>query len=297
MREEILYEIAFIESALDDPEHISLEDYPQQLTVKITDLGHRLKKLLDSANDGRMMKEGIHTVIVGKPNVGKSSLLNILVGEEKAIVTDIAGTTRDIIEEYVSVQGIPFHITDTAGIRNTEDVVEKIGVEKAKKALFEADLVIYMIDASVPLDQNDSDIMKMAEDKKMIILLNKSDLSVCVTEEQLKSNVSDGLKIIKTSTKEKEGIDVFIETIKDMFFHNEISYNDEVYITNLRHKEAIEDAYESIGQVAKSINDQMPEDFYSIDLMNAYASLGTIIGEEVGEDLVNEIFSKFCMGK
>ncbi len=297
LREDILYEIAFIESALDDPEHISLEDYPQQLTVKITDLGHRLKKLLDSANDGRMMKEGIHTVIVGKPNVGKSSLLNILVGEEKAIVTDIAGTTRDIIEEYVSVQGIPFHITDTAGIRNTEDVVEKIGVEKAKKALFEADLVIYMIDASVPLDQNDSDIMKMAEDKKMIILLNKSDLSVCVTEEQLKSNVSDGLKIIKTSTKEKEGIDVFIETIKDMFFHNEISYNDEVYITNLRHKEAIEDAYESIGQVEKSINDQMPEDFYSIDLMNAYASLGTIIGEEVGEDLVNEIFSKFCMGK
>ncbi len=297
LREDILYEIAFIESALDDPEHISLEDYPQQLTVKITDLGHRLKKLLDSANDGRMMKQGIHTVIVGKPNVGKSSLLNILVGEEKAIVTDIAGTTRDIIEEYVSVQGIPFHITDTAGIRNTEDVVEKIGVEKAKKALFEADLVIYMIDASVPLDQNDSDIMKMAEDKKMIILLNKSDLSVCVTEEQLKSNVSDGLKIIKTSTKEKEGIDVFIETIKDMFFHNEISYNDEVYITNLRHKEAIEDAYESIGQVAKSINDQMPEDFYSIDLMNAYASLGTIIGEEVGEDLVNEIFSKFCMGK
>ena len=297
LREDILYEIAFIESALDDPEHISLEDYPQQLTVKITDLGHRLKKLLDSANDGRMMKEGIHTVIVGKPNVGKSSLLNILVGEEKAIVTDIAGTTRDIIEEYVSVQGIPFHITDTAGIRNTEDVVEKIGVEKAKKALFEADLVIYMIDASVPLDQNDSDIMKMAEDKKMIILLNKSDLSVCVTEEQLKSNVSDGLKIIKTSTKEKEGIDVFIETIKDMFFHNEISYNDEVYITNLRHKEAIEDAYESIGQVAKSINDQMPEDFYSIDLMNAYSSLGTIIGEEVGEDLVNEIFSKFCMGK
>ena len=297
LREDILYEIAFIESALDDPEHISLEDYPQQLTVKITDLGHRLKKLLDSANDGRMMKEGIHTVIVGKPNVGKSSLLNILVGEEKAIVTDIAGTTRDIIEEYVSVQGIPFHITDTAGIRNTEDVVEKIGVEKAKKALFEADLVIYMIDASVPWDQNDSDIMKMAEDKKMIILLNKSDLSVCVTEEQLKSNVSDGLKIIKTSTKEKEGIDVFIETIKDMFFHNEISYNDEVYITNLRHKEAIEDAYESIGQVAKSINDQMPEDFYSIDLMNAYASLGTIIGEEVGEDLVNEIFSKFCMGK
>ncbi len=297
LREDILYEIAFIESALDDPEHISLEDYPQQLTVKITDLGHRLKKLLDSANDGKMMKEGIHTVIVGKPNVGKSSLLNILVGEEKAIVTDIAGTTRDIIEEYVSVQGIPFHITDTAGIRNTEDVVEKIGVEKAKKALFEADLVIYMIDASVPLDQNDSDIMKMAEDKKMIILLNKSDLSVCVTEEQLKSNVSDGLKIIKTSTKEKEGIDVFIETIKDMFFHDEISYNDEVYITNLRHKEAIEDAYESIGQVAKSINDQMPEDFYSIDLMNAYASLGTIIGEEVGEDLVNEIFSKFCMGK
>lgn len=301
LREDILFEIAFIESALDDPEHISLEGYPEKLSVKIEEIGEKIKKLLDSVSDGKILKEGINTVIVGKPNVGKSSLLNILVGEEKAIVTEIAGTTRDIIEETVLIKGIPFNITDTAGIRNTDDVVEKIGVEKAKNALFLADLVIYVIDSSIPLDKNDLDIIKMIENKNMIILLNKSDLNVCVTEENLRSIIDDSfyghLKIIKTSMKEKDGIEIFTETIKDMFFHNEISYNDEVYITNMRHKEALLDAYESIAQVKKSIDDQMPEDFYSIDLMSAYMSLGKIIGEEVGEDLVNEIFSKFCMGK
>lgn len=301
LREDILFEIAFIESALDDPEHISLEGYPEKLSVMIEEIGEKIKKLLDSVSDGKILKEGINTVIVGKPNVGKSSLLNILVGEEKAIVTEIAGTTRDIIEETVLIKGIPFNITDTAGIRNTDDVVEKIGVEKAKNALFLADLVIYVIDSSIPLDKNDLDIIKMIENKNMIILLNKSDLNVCVTEENLRSIIDDSfydhLKIIKTSMKEKDGIEIFTETIKDMFFHNEISYNDEVYITNMRHKEALLDAYESIAQVKKSIDDQMPEDFYSIDLMSAYMSLGKIIGEEVGEDLVNEIFSKFCMGK
>ena len=302
LREDIIFEIAFIESALDDPEHISLEGYPEKLSLKMGDISNKIGKLLYSANDGKILKEGINTVIVGKPNVGKSSLLNILVGEEKAIVTEIAGTTRDIIEETVLINGIPLNIIDTAGIRSTEDVVEKIGVEKAKNALLKADLVIYVIDASIPLDDNDSDIIEMIADKNIIVLLNKSDLDVCVTEEKLKSFISDSsvydhLKIIKTSTKEKEGMDIFTDTIKDMFFHHEISYNDEVYITNIRHKEALHDAYESIIQVKKSIEDQMPEDFYSIDLMSAYASLGMIIGEEVGEDLVNEIFSKFCMGK
>ncbi|MCM1241261.1 MAG: tRNA uridine-5-carboxymethylaminomethyl(34) synthesis GTPase MnmE [Roseburia sp.] len=310
LREEILFEIAFIESALDDPEHISLEGYPEKLSLKVDEIILRIKKLLDSANDGKILKEGINTVIIGKPNVGKSSLLNILVGEEKAIVTEIAGTTRDTIEETVSIKGIPLNIIDTAGIRSTDDIVEKIGVERAKNALFSSNLVIYVVDSSIPLDKNDFDIIKMLENKKIIILLNKSDLNVCVTEEYLKSVIDEllfknkmddsfcyNLKIIKTSTKEMEGIDVFTDTIKDMFFHHEISYNDEVYITNIRHKEALQDTYESMMQVKKSIEEQMPEDFYSIDLMSAYASLGMIIGEEVGEDLVNEIFSKFCMGK
>lgn len=297
IREEILYEIAFIESALDDPEHISLEDYPEKLHEKASSLCEKLKKLLDSAHDGKLLKEGIQTVIVGKPNVGKSSFLNLLIGDEKAIVTDIAGTTRDILEETISLGGITLNITDTAGIRNTDDIVERIGVERAKKVLEEADLVIYMIDASTPIDENDFDIIHMIADKKAIILLNKSDLDVCVTEEEIGTYFSDNRKIIRTSMTQEEGMDCFTKTVKDMFLEGKISYNDEVYITNIRHKEAIKDAYESMLQVKKSIENSMPEDFYSIDLMSAYASLGTIIGEEVGEDLVNEIFSKFCMGK
>ena len=305
LREKILYEIAFIESALDDPEHISLDDYPEKLYKKNEEIISRLKKLLDSADDGRILKEGINTVIVGKPNAGKSSLLNILVGEEKAIVTEIAGTTRDILEETIFFDGITLNITDTAGIRNTDDVVEKIGVKRAKKAVEESDLAVYVIDASIPLDENDFDIMKMIKDKKTIILLNKSDLDSFVSEENLIHALSDidkdfsydNIKIIKTSTKENEGIDTFTDMIKEMFFHGELSYSDEIYITNIRHKEAMKNAYDSMMQVQKSIEDDMPEDFYSIDLMSAYASLGEIIGEEIGEDLVNEIFSKFCMGK
>ena len=305
LREKILYEIAFIESALDDPEHVSLDDYPEKLYKKNGEIISRIKKLLDSADDGRILKEGINTVIVGKPNAGKSSLLNILVGEEKAIVTEIAGTTRDILEETIFLDGITLNITDTAGIRNTDDVVEKIGVKRAKKAVEESDLAVYVIDSSIPLDENDFDIIKMLKDKKTIILLNKSDLDSFVSEENLLHTLSDinkdfshdNIKIIKTSTKENKGIDIFTNTIKEMFFHGELSYSDEIYITNIRHKEAMKNAYDSLMQVQKSIEDDMPEDFYSIDLMSAYASLGVIIGEEIEEDLVNEIFSKFCMGK
>ena len=305
LREKIIYEIAFIESALDDPEHISLEGYPEELMEKTDTIIVALEKLEASADNGKMMKEGIHTVIVGKPNAGKSSLLNLLVGEEKAIVTNIAGTTRDILEENIKLHGIGLNIIDTAGIRTTEDVVEKIGVEKAKKYADQADLILYVVDASVPLDESDGQIMEMIQNKKCIILLNKSDLEGVVSEDSLKdklNNLSDGnLKkdfvILKTSTKENTGIDEFEQTLKDMFFHGEISINDEVCITNMRHKAAITDALESMKMVKQSLMNDMPEDFYSIDLMSAYASLGTIIGEEVDDDLVNEIFSKFCMGK
>ncbi|MBQ7359455.1 MAG: tRNA uridine-5-carboxymethylaminomethyl(34) synthesis GTPase MnmE [Lachnospiraceae bacterium] len=300
MREEIIYEIAFIESALDDPEHISLDGYLDTLSVKIDDLVGRIKTLIDSADNGKMMKEGINTVIVGKPNAGKSSLLNLLVGQDKAIVTDIAGTTRDVLEESIKLHGIGLNIIDTAGIRNTDDIVEKIGVEKARKYALEADLVIYVVDSSVPLDENDKEIIGIVkeENKKCIALLNKTDLESVVTEEMIVESF-DGLDItiIKTSTKENSGIDVFEHAIKDMFFTGEIEMDTEVCITNMRHKEALIDAYESLKLVKGSILDEMPEDFLSIDLMSAYASLGAIIGEEVGEDLVNEIFSKFCMGK
>lgn len=303
LREEIIFEIAFIESALDDPEHISLEGYNERLTLKIEDIIGRIDKLIATADNGKMMKEGIETVIVGKPNAGKSSLLNILVGEERAIVTDIAGTTRDVLQESIKLHGIGLNIIDTAGIRNTEDVVEKIGVEKAKKYASGADLVIYVVDASVELDESDKEIISLIGDKNAIILLNKTDLSTVVDEDKLMELINEivpehkKIVMIRTSTKDSTGIDIFEDTVKEMFFAGDIRVNDEIVITNMRHKAALQDAFDSLKMVKQSLLDDMSEDFYSIDLMSAYASLGTIIGEEVGEDLVNEIFSKFCMGK
>lgn len=297
LRSEIIYEIAFIESALDDPEHISLDGFTERLENKIEFLSSSVDKLLSTAENGKMIREGIRTVIVGKPNAGKSSLLNLLAGEEKAIVTEIAGTTRDIIEENINFKGIHLHIIDTAGIRKSDDIVEQIGVEKAKKYTADADLVIYVLDSSVPLDQNDYDIMEMIREKKCIILFNKTDMESLVSFDDLKDKTDDSHIMIKISAKENTGIDDFEKAVEKMFFQGKIRENDEVMITNMRHKEALLEVKESLLQVKKSLDAGMPEDFYSIDLMSAYQSLGRIIGEETSEDLVNEIFSKFCMGK
>lgn len=303
LREDILYEIAFIESALDDPEHISLDGYPEKLEEKVSIIIEETDKLLSTADNGRILKEGIHTVIVGKPNAGKSSLLNVLAGEEKAIVTDIAGTTRDALEQTINLGDVTLNMIDTAGIRDTDDPVEQIGVEKAKKVTDDADLILYVVDTSVPLNESDEEIFRMIKDRHTLILMNKSDLEEVVTEETLYEKMKvyqipeEEVRILKISAKKNIGIDTLTNLIQDMFFHGKINYNDEVYITNMRHKEALREAKESMLQVRESIRMGMPEDFYSIDLMSAYASLGTIIGEEVGEDLVNEIFGKFCMGK
>ena len=295
IREEIIYHTAFIETALDDPEHISVDGYGEKLKITVDKLLEELNVLLKSSDNGRIIKEGIKTVIVGKPNAGKSSLLNVLVGEDRAIVTDIAGTTRDVLEEAIQLNGISLNIMDTAGIRDTEDVVEKIGVDKAKLYANEADLVIYVVDASRELDENDFNIIHMIQDKKAVVLLNKSDLDTVVTENMIKSYIEK--PILSISAKEVSGIRELEDTLKDMFFHGEILFNDEVYITNIRHKTALQDAYDSLVKVNVSIENNMPEDFYSIDLLDAYESLGSITGETIGEDLVNEIFSKFCMGK
>ena len=297
LREEIIYEIAFIESALDDPEHISLEGYSEKLGKKIDDLLLRISKLLATADNGKILKEGINTVIVGKPNAGKSSLLNILVGEEKAIVTNVAGTTRDVLEESIKLHGIGLNIIDTAGIRSTEDVVEKIGVKKAIQYAENADLIIYVVDSSTPLDQSDKDIIELIKNKKFLVLLNKTDLESQISEDYLYDQLGKDAMIIKTSTRDLTGIELFEKEIQSLFFKGEITFNDEVYITNMRHKEALQESLESLKQVKNSLELNMPEDFYSIDLMSAYSSLGSIIGEEIGEDLVNEIFAKFCMGK
>lgn len=307
LREDILYQIAFIESALDDPEHISLDGYPEQLATKVTYFQQEIAKLLATADNGRLIKEGISTVIVGKPNAGKSSLLNMLLGEDRAIVTEIAGTTRDALHETINLHGISLNMIDTAGIHETQDVVEKIGVERAKKYAMDADLILYVVDASGNIDEDDQNIISLLDGKKAIILLNKSDLENKITEESLKENLAKRLKhredirILRTSTidpsSENSGMEELEETIRNMFFEGELKHNNELVVTNLRHKEALQDALHSLQLVERSIEDGMPEDFYSIDLTSAYASLGKIIGEEVDEDVVNEIFSKFCMGK
>lgn len=295
LRESILYQIAYIESALDDPEHISLEGYGQKLMEVLSPVEKELEKLIASADDGRVMAEGVKTVILGKPNAGKSSLMNVLLGEERAIVTEIAGTTRDTLEEHIYLQGISLNVVDTAGIRDTEDVVEKIGVDRAMKAAKDADLIIYVVDGSRPLDESDREIMELIKDRKSIVLLNKSDLELAVKIEELEQK--SGHKVISISAKEEQGIEDLEEEIKRLFYHGDLAFNDQVYITNVRHKEALEQALSSIQMVKRSVEEGMPEDFYSIDLMNAYEQLGFIIGEAVDDDLVNEIFSKFCMGK
>ena len=295
IRKEILHEIAFIESAIDDPEHYQLVDYDKELLEKIERISGRISRLLKNAENGSILKEGIHTVIVGKPNSGKSSLLNQLAGKERAIVTDIAGTTRDAIEEQIRLNGISLNVIDTAGIRNTDDIVEQIGVDKAKEYAEESDLVIYVVDASIPLDEDDFKIIDMIKERNVIVLLNKSDLISVITEDDIRKYLDK--TILSVSAKHREGIDKLEETIEEMFFHGKIQMNDEIFIHNARHKYALSEAYKSISLVKKSMEDQMPEDFYSIDLMNAYEELGKIIGESVEDDLVNEIFSKFCMGK
>ena len=295
IRSDIIYQIAYIESALDDPEHISLEGYGQELAEVVKKEKEKLKRLIDSFSEGKMIREGIRTVIVGKPNAGKSSLLNCLVGEEKAIVTDIAGTTRDVLEETIVLQGISLKMMDTAGIRSTEDTVEKIGVERARTYAKEADLILYVVDTSTELDENDEEILELLKEKKAIVLLNKSDLTPVITVEMLQKKTSQ--PIIPISARMEQGVDRLEEKIREMFFQGDISFNHEVYITNVRHKNALEDAYASLTMVENSIAMEMPEDFFSIDLMSAYEALGSISGESVGEDLVNEIFSKFCTGK
>ena len=295
IRARLLHQIAYIETALDDPEHFDLTGYPQELLEIVEKESENISDLLKTADDGRMIQEGIKTVILGKPNAGKSSLLNFLVGEDRAIVTEIAGTTRDILEEYISLNGITLRMIDTAGIRETEDIVEKIGVGKAKQMAEDADLILYVVDSSLPLDENDREIMELLSGRKSIVIYNKTDLEAAVSIEELKEKT--GSPVIPVSVVEETGLRQLEDEIRRMIFHGELSFNDEVYITNARHKAALEEAKESLKLVKESINMGMAEDFFSIDLMSAYESLGRIVGESVGEDLVNEIFSKFCVGK
>ncbi len=315
LRAEILHNTALIEAALDDPEHYSLEGFSEKLKTDIKNISARLDELIKSYGRGRIVKEGINTVIIGKPNAGKSSLLNAILGEERAIVTQIPGTTRDTINESVSIGNITLNIADTAGIRRTEDIVEKIGVERALKCAESADLILLVTDISEASVETDEDMLKhikklitradtgMPTEKnstppKLLTIFNKSDLPAAVDIKRFLSGLPENSRdYIIISAKTEKGIEELYEYIDKMFTAGKINYNDQLVISSARHLSLLKKAEKSMESVMNSIEMSMPEDMYTIDLMDAYESLGEIIGEEVGEDLVNEIFSKFCMGK
>ena len=298
LRKILLNRTAYIEAALDDPEHYDLSGFPEELRKDVLIVQDEIDRILKNSENGRLLSEGIRTVILGKPNVGKSSLLNRLLGEERAIVTDIAGTTRDTLEEEILLDGILLKIIDTAGIQHTEDPVEKIGVEKAYDSIPDADLILFVVDASKPLTKEDHQIASLIKEQKAFVLRNKSDLPEIVSEDMLTEQLTLSDKpVVTISSKTGQGMDQLKTTISDVFFHGNISFNDELILTNVRQKESFRNTKESLSRVLDSIEAGVPEDFYSVDLMDAYGQLGRIIGEKVEEDLINEIFSEFCMGK
>ena len=295
LRDKILYETAFIESALDDPEHYDLSGYPEKLDSTVKGMISSVDDLINSFNSGHILKEGINTLILGKPNAGKSSLLNTLSRRERAIVTDIPGTTRDTLEEQITINGISLNIIDTAGIRQTDDIVEKIGVDKAIDSIDEADLILFVLDSSRPIDSDDEFIINKIIDKKVIILLNKSDLVSVINEEKICKKYNKN--VISFSSVSLDGLKTLESTITEMFFSGDVHSDDTLYITNSRQAACLSNAKNSLNNVLVSIENMMPEDFFSIDLMDAYNYLGEITGETIDDDLANKIFSEFCMGK
>jgi tRNA modification GTPase len=297
LRERIIHENAYLEYALDDPEHVSLDGFKDKLLSIVDDILNEIKCLIDSYNEGRIVNEGVRTVIVGKPNAGKSSLLNVLLKEDRAIVTDVAGTTRDTLEEKAIIGGIPLNIVDTAGIRDTDDIVESIGVDKAKSEIDKSDLIIYVVDGSVKLSEEDREISEFIKDKNVIVILNKCDLDLQVTFDDIKMLFNKDISIIESSMKDNEGIDDFVNVLKGMFFKGEIDTNHDIIIANERQKDALIRSFDSLTNVKDSINADVSEDFYTIDLLEAYEALGDVIGESYSDDLLDKVFSDFCVGK
>ena len=294
IRQDILHDTGYIEAALDDPEHYELGEFRFELKDRLQNDREKLNELIEHFDDGRMKSEGINTVIVGKPNAGKSSLMNLL-HEDRAIVTNVAGTTRDILEERVKLGDVILNLVDTAGIHETNDIVENIGVNKAIEYADKCDFIIYVVDSSERLDDADFKIIDILQQKKGVILMNKSDLNPVITVEDIQKKLN--WECITFSNETKQGMKELENYVNNSFLDGNISFNNQVYLTGIRHKEAVISAIESINAVLQAIDDDMPEDFYTIDMMDAYKELGLINGETASEDLVNKIFKEFCMGK
>ena len=299
MRNELLTLMAHIEASIDYPEH-EMETWNREIILsKGNELRHQMEDLLKTWDRGRMVKEGIETVILGRPNVGKSSLLNLFSGSQRAIVTDIPGTTRDLLQEYINLDGITLKLVDTAGIRSTEDTIEKMGVERSRQAAATADLLLIMLDASEPLRPEDREILTLAKDRKAIIILNKADLPTALSHDDVQEEIPTRpqVNILSLSVLKEQGMEGLYSLIKDMFFQGDIRLNDQLCIQNIRQKQALSEAAESINMALDTIEAGLPEDLAAIDLRQCYEALGRITGEALEDDLIDKIFSEFCLGK
>ena len=297
LRKEMVHEAAFIEAALDDPEHYSLEGYAEILLQHCAEWTKEIGGLIASASGGRLIREGIRTTIIGKPNAGKSSLLNVLAQEDLAIVTEIAGTTRDIVSSTIRIGDVVLNVADTAGIRDARDKVEQIGIDRAFKAAGESDLILYVADSSVPIDEWDRKILSLLSDRPIIALLNKSDLEMVTTPQQIRSIIGEEGLVLAVSAAEGSGIDELKTAIEERFYQGKIGFNDEVIITNIRHMDCLKRAENSLELLKNGLESGMPEDICAIDLTDCIDALGEITGETMREDLIDEIFGAFCMGK
>lgn len=297
LRQSILEILAQVEVNIDYPEYDDVEEATSQFLLKeAANIEQEIDKLLKTGQQGKIMREGLSTVIVGKPNVGKSSMLNNLIQDNKAIVTEVAGTTRDVLEEYVNVRGVPLRLVDTAGIRETEDIVEKIGVERSRKALSEADLILFVLNYNESLTESDYQLFEAIKDEDFIVIINKTDLEQHLDMDELKEMIGDH-PIVQTSMVEQQGIEELEQKISELFFGGQVQSQNMTYVSNSRHIALLKDAKSSINDAIHSAEEGIPIDIVQIDLIKTWELLGEVIGEEASESLIDQLFSQFCLGK
>ncbi|MDU2310085.1 MAG: tRNA uridine-5-carboxymethylaminomethyl(34) synthesis GTPase MnmE, partial [Staphylococcus epidermidis] len=296
-RQSILEILAQVEVNIDYPEYDDVEDATTDFLLEQSKrIKEEINRLLETGAQGKIMREGLSTVIVGRPNVGKSSMLNNLIQDNKAIVTEVAGTTRDVLEEYVNVRGVPLRLVDTAGIRDTEDIVEKIGVERSRKALSEADLILFVLNNNEPLTEDDQTLFEVIKNEDVIVIINKTDLEQRLDVSELREMIGD-MPLIQTSMLKQEGIDELEIQIKDLFFGGEVQNQDMTYVSNSRHISLLKQARQSIQDAIDAAESGIPMDMVQIDLTRTWEILGEIIGESASDELIDQLFSQFCLGK